>query len=151
MRRIAYIIFLIVFAVSAVHAQQGRRMERVHAIKVAYLTDKLQLTSEQSARFWPVYNRFEEEKMALVRTYRKDKSPAENTSEDPLRSVEDDIELQQRMLDLRKEYKDEFLKVISPQQLATLAEAEREFKRLLLQQIKERRNGNMNNRKGGWR
>lgn len=151
MRRTGYIILLMIFFFSAVKAQPGRRMERIHAIKVAYLTDKLQLTSEQSARFWPVYNRFEEEKKALVRTYRKDNNIGDAANEDPLRSIDEDIELQQRMLDLRKEYKDEFLKVISPQQLATLTEAEREFKRLLIQQIKERRNSNMNNRKGGWR
>jgi phosphoribosylamine-glycine ligase len=53
------------------------------------------------------------------------------------------------MLDLRKKYKDEFLKVISPQQLATLIESEKEFKRLLLQQMKDRRAGGMNNRRGG--
>ena len=47
-------------------AQPGKRMERIHAIKVAYLTDKLQLTSEQSEKFWPIYNRYEEERFATV-------------------------------------------------------------------------------------
>jgi hypothetical protein len=117
-------------------------MERIRAIKVAYITDKLQLTSEQSARFWPVYNRFEEDRMDIVRAYKKDKKFGESTAdEDPMRSVDNDIAMQEKMLDLRKKYKDEFLKVISAQQLATLIESEREFKKLLLQQMKERRGG----------
>jgi hypothetical protein len=134
----------------SVQAQQGgRRMERIHAIKVAYLTDKLHLTSEQSARFWPVYNMYEQEKMNLMRSYRDNNRMSENNTEDPMRSIEDDIVIQEKMLDLRKKYKDEFLKVISAQQLATLIESEKEFKRLLLQQIKEHKGGGMNNRRGG--
>ena len=69
------------------------------------------------------------------------------TPEEAMRSIDDDIEMQEKMLELRKKYKEEFLKVISPKQLATLVESEREFKKLLLQQLKERRE----NRGGGGR
>jgi hypothetical protein len=149
MRRTGFLILMMVLLGIWAQAQPGgRRMERIHAIKVAYLTDKLQLTSEQSARFWPVYNQYEEEKMGLMRSMRKNNSVNDNTSEDPMRSIDDDIAIQEKMLDLRKKYKDEFLKVISPQQLVTLIESEKEFKRLLLQQMKERRGG-MDNRRGG--
>lgn len=149
MSRIGYILLFIVLVCNTAYAQpDGRRMERIRAIKVAYITDKLQLTSEQSARFWPVYNRFEEDRMDIVRAYKKDKKLGESTTEeDPMRSVDNDIAMQERMLDLRKKYKDEFLKVISAQQLATLIESEREFKKLLLQQMKERRGGADNGRR----
>lgn len=153
MRRIGYTVLFIVFASVVVVAQpDGRRMQRVHAIKVAYLTDKLQLTSEQSARFWPIYNRFEEDRMNLIRMYKKNKGFNERgADEDPMRSLDNDIEMQEKMLDLRKKYKDEFLKIISAQQLVTLIESEREFKKLLLQQIKERRGTIENNRRGRMR
>jgi len=150
MRRTGFLILMMVLLSISVQAQPGGRgRERIHAIKVAYLTDKLQLTSEQSARFWPIYNTYEQDKMNLMRSYRDNNKMNENTTEDPMRSIEDDIVMQEKMLDLRKKYKDEFLKVISPQQLATLIESEKEFKRLLLQQIKERRGGGVNNRRGG--
>lgn len=150
MRRTGFFILMMVLLSISAQAQPGdRRMERVHAIKVAYLTDKLQLTSEQSARFWPVYNKYEDERKQLMRSYRKDHMGSENGSEDPMRSIDNDIAAQEKMLDLRKKYKDEFLKVISAQQLATLIESEKEFKRLLLQQMKERRGRGMDNRRGG--
>ena len=62
-----------------------------------------------------------------------------------MRSIDDDIEMQEKMLELRKKYKEEFLKVISPKQMAALVDAEREFKKMLLQQLRERRE----NRGGG--
>ncbi|OSZ78922.1 hypothetical protein CAP35_11925 [Chitinophagaceae bacterium IBVUCB1] len=137
MRRVVHIIIaILVFAIAA-NAQPAKRMERVRAIKVAYITDKLQLTTEQSAKFWPIYNRFEEERSDIVRQYRR--GGAVETTDEPLRSVDDDIEMQEKILALRKKYKDEFLKVISPKQLAALIEAEREFKKMLLQQLRERR------------
>lgn len=146
MRRVGYIILVLLMAFSA-QAQPGKRMERIHAIKVAYLTDKLQLTSEQSEKFWPIYNRYEEERFAIGRKYRKEAIGEGKTPEEAMRSIDDDIEMQEKMLELRKKYKEEFLKVISPKQLATLVESEREFKKLLLQQLKERRE----NRGGGGR
>ena len=148
MRRKGFLILMMVLSI-ATQAQPGRRMERIHAIKVAYLTDKLQLTSEQSARFWPVYNRFEDDRRELMFKYRKEKGLTDISDHDAMRSIDEDIAAQEKMLDLRKKYKDEFLKVISPQQLATLIESEKEFKRLLLQQMKDRRAGGMNNRRGG--
>lgn len=138
MRKIGYIIIALLTLATAVQAQPGRRMERVRAIKVAYITDKLELTTEQSAKFWPIYNRFEDERYDIVRQYRRG-NVGDPAIDESLRSVDDDIEMQEKMLALRKKYKDEFLKVITPKQLAALIDAEREFKRMLLQQLKERR------------
>lgn len=125
--------------VAVAHAQPGKRMERVRAIKVAYITDKLQLSAEQSEKFWPVYNQFEEERFTLLRKYRRSEGHAGQTPEESIRSIDEDIEMQEKMLELRKKYKDQFLKVITPNQLAALVDAEREFKKMLLQQLKDRR------------
>lgn len=150
MRTKIILIASLLLMVVAVQAQPGRHMERIHAIKVAYLTDKLKLTSEESARFWPVYNRFEDERRELLSKYRKEKRTTGVNDDDAMRSIDDDMEMQQKMLDLRKKYNDEFLKVITPQQLATLIESEKEFKKLILQQIKERR-GSMDKRRSPMR
>ncbi len=138
MRKIGYIIIALLTLAVAAKAQPGKRMERVRAIKVAYITDKLELTTEQSAKFWPIYNRFEDERLDIVRQYRRGANTDPATDES-MRSVDDDIEMHEKMLALRKKYKDEFLKVITAKQLATLIDAEREFKKMLLQQLKERR------------
>ncbi|MBL7681950.1 MAG: hypothetical protein JNK00_01220 [Flavipsychrobacter sp.] len=139
MRRVGYIILMLLMIVTVAHAQPGKRMERVRAIKVAYITDKLQLSAEQSEKFWPVYNQFEEERFALWRKYRRSEGHAAQTHEESIRSIDEDIEMQEKMLELRKKYKDQFLKVITPNQLAALVDAEREFKKMLLQQLKDRR------------
>ncbi|MBS1774328.1 MAG: hypothetical protein JST82_15840 [Bacteroidetes bacterium] len=151
MEKLLRIILLLVLTTSVVRAQPGqggRRMERIHAIKVAYITDKIGLSEEQAQRFWPVYNRYEEEKMSIRRQYMQNRrvDNSKMNDEESMRSIDGDIELQEKMLDVRKHYKDEFLKIITPQQLSALIEAEKGFKQMLLRQLKEHRES-----KGGWR
>jgi hypothetical protein len=48
--------------------------------------------------------------------------------------------LKQDQLDLEKDYSQRFQKVITPQKLMNLRQAEGDFRRLLLRQIQERQN-----------
>jgi len=41
------------------------KKEQVKALKVSFITTELNLTSEQSAKFWPVYNAFEEKQWQI--------------------------------------------------------------------------------------
>ena len=128
------------------HDDGQHRFERIHAIKVAYITDKLHFTSEQSAQFWPVYDKYEQEVRRTRREffdkYKDQHSDDDNTSK---QFVDDDLDYQQDILNIKRRYKDDFLKIISSQQLADLYKAEREFKMLLLKELNERHKGNNDN------
>ncbi|MCB0700502.1 MAG: hypothetical protein H6551_05515 [Chitinophagales bacterium] len=115
--------------------------EKVKALKVAFITNKLELTSEQSAAFWPVYNEFEKEKRELKKDFMseyKDKNP---TTDDKTahQYINDNLDYQEKELALKKKYKDKLLKVISATQLAELYRSEQDFKRMLLDELKQRR------------
>jgi hypothetical protein len=147
MKRIICIISLILVTLPGIVRAQpgpGRRAERIHAIKVGYLTDRLRLTSSQAATFWPVYDNYESEvreaRRSFLQKYRRGDA-TENDAESR-RFIEDNLDFQEQALSINRKYKDQFLKIISPQQLATLYEAERDFKKLLLQQLRQRRGRN---------
>lgn len=120
---------------------QQNKFERIHAAKVSYITDRLHLTADQSARFWPVYNQYDDALKSLRKEY-FDKYTNSKTlpgSEAESRKyVEDDFAFQEAQLALKKKYRDEFQKVLSAQQLAQLYQAERDFKKLLVQELQER-------------
>jgi len=119
------------------------QMERIHSIKVAYITDRLHLTVEQSQQFWPVYNAYEKEQKALWNNFKKKYKGADKTDDNVARQMFDDrIDVQDAQLDLKRKYKDQFLKIISPQQLGDLFKAESEFIALLKQRLNEKRGGN---------
>ena len=141
--------FLIIILISSVvvYGQPepgGPPMKRIHAAKMAYITDRLHLTQEQSASFIPLYNEYEQELRTIRQSFFKKYKGANGEEQDKMAArqfIEDDLDYQQQVITLKRKYNDSFLKVISAQQLADLYTAEREFKQLLMQQLKQRRGG----------
>lgn len=137
------ILMLLAFACNIVAAQPREKYERVHAIKVGYLTDKLHLTPDQAAKFWPVYNQYEDEQRSLRRKFLmeyKDKQQGMDR-EEAMKFVDGNLDYQEAELKLKRKYKEELLKTITAQQLAELYQSERDFKKILIQQLRDRRAG----------
>ena len=59
-------IFLLLLSITRV-AQPSfkQKKEQLKALKIAYITDELQLSSDEASRFWPVYNAFDEKQREL--------------------------------------------------------------------------------------
>ena len=140
MKQVICILSLLLFS-PTLQAQPGQRANRVQAIKVGFITERLELSSTQAVAFWPVYNDYEMELRESRKAFRqkyKDGNADRNETEAG-QYIEDNLDFQEKTLELRRKYKDKLLKTISAQQLAELYEAERDFKKLLLQQLRERR------------
>jgi len=125
-------------------------MERIHALKVAFITDKLRFTSTQSAHFWPIYDEYEKEmhtiRGSFFQKYRNSNS-FEANSHEARQYIDDNLDYQEQIIQLKRKYNEQYLKVLSAKQVADLYDAEREFKQMLIQQLRERHGGNGG---GGW-
>lgn len=120
-------------------AQDHRgRHEQIETIKVAFITNKLDLTSEEAQKFWPVYNNYQKEMMYLMKKRREDR---QKTNIDPNDQINADLTYESRMLELKKKYKKFYLKAIPPQKVLLLYQTEREFREHLIKQLKDRRKG----------
>ena len=153
MKKIFLIGLLFTLLIPAAFAQRGmqgeRPMERIHAAKMAYITDRLRLSSDQTIHFTPIYTEYEQEVRDTRRKYLqkyKGINPDEADDATSRQYIDDNLDLQQELIQIKRKYNDRFLKVISVQQLADLAQAEREFKQILMQRLKERKE---NGRNGG--
>ncbi len=154
MKRIAASLLFLLITVTVSFGQRdghpaGRGMERIHAAKMAYITDRLHLTAEQSGNFTPLYNEYEQEKIASRRKYMqkyKSMEPDEADDATSKQFIDDNLDYQQEVIQIKRRYNDRFLKIITPQQLADLHQAEREFKQILMQRLRERRE----NGRGHW-
>jgi Spy/CpxP family protein refolding chaperone len=121
-------------------AQNGRpqdRKENVEAAKVAFLTDKMGLTAEQSQKFWPLYNEYEAKRRELVRAYRSGyREDVDQLSEQEAKARVDGMFVtREKELELEKEYVARYQRVITPNQIIKLYRSEREFTKLLLQKL----------------
>lgn len=141
MKRILVLLFLLTIGFHT-YAQDNQQSGRIRALRISYISSKLNLNANQSAQFWPIYNRYSDERRELRAAYRKNYKGIQGRNMDKMEAyqyVENNIEYQEKELALKKKYKDELLRVISPQQLATLYQAERDFKSILIKRLQEHR------------
>ncbi len=145
MKKLLQVLFIVLFTANLSWAQpEGRKMEQIHAAKMVYISDRLHLSIEQSQNFLPVYNEYEKELRGIRQDFKKKlniNNGERNDETSDRQYVDDNLDYQQQVIDLKRRYNDRFLKVISSTQLATLYQAEREFKHILLQRLKDRKNG----------
>ena len=122
--------FLLLFVVSSKHlSAQG---DRVESLRVAFITEQLQLTPEESQKFWPVYNQYRGELKSLRQAYRLDTS-----NDDELQLADKKLEFEQKKLDLLKKYRPQIEQVIGAKKFGMLITSEEKFKQELLKRIQE--------------
>jgi len=122
MKKYLLIILAVFGSYSFTMAQNGNGREKVQALKVAFITQKLHLTTAEAEKFWPVYNQYDNEIMQLRASSRSG----------------DVLDNEQKLLDIRKKYKSSFEKILGPQRLNDLYNAERDFRNVLIQRLKQR-------------
>lgn len=125
MKNILLIVALIL-NFSFVYAQDDGKEpkgEKIQALKIAFITQKLDLTTDEAQRFWPVYNRYETEIKGVMN---------EN------KNSGDAIESEEKILNIKKRYRQEFINVVGQPKANTLFNAEREFRGVLMRHLKNR-------------
>lgn len=133
-RILSLILFCLTVSFSAL-AQDAPKAEvqRLEAYKIAYLTKKLNLSPSEAQKFWPIYNKYQEEVKNLRVDSRQDKKS--------------EIETEEKMLNIRKKYNDEFSKAINNDKVNTLFRSEREFSLMVQKELIERRQQKLDQRR----
>lgn len=123
--------------VSASYAQDGGH-QKIENAKIGLITNRLNLTPEQSQQFWPVYNEFDDRKKEIRKQMRKlivETNTLTTPDEKILANLKETLNLQQKEVDLEREYMNKFLKVVNVRQLAELYKAEQMFTQMLIQRL----------------
>jgi hypothetical protein len=138
-----YILFLLIIHFAGVAFPQGHRREaagerigreKIKAAHAAYITERLELTSGEAEKFWPVYREYGEKRKAIRQQYREAKRNGDEKALVDLR-----LNLKQQELDLEKAYSARFLEIIPAEKMVRLQQAETDFRKLVLRQIQQRR------------
>jgi hypothetical protein len=145
-----FLLPLLLLFVSAVSFSQGFRgkKEKVKALKVAYITEELNLTTEEAQRFWPVYNAFDDKQAELRHEKMKaildrfEPGSVEKLSEKDASSLLVQMEvIEENLFALRKKFIKELQSVLPAKKIIRLKKAEDDFNRQLLRQMRDNRRG----------
>ncbi len=134
MKRIFTLLIAICISSLPLLAQNdNREAGRLEAFKIAYLTKKLNLSPEEAQRFWPLYNRYQGELRSARISNKQGKA--------------NEIELEEKVLGIRKKYNEQFSKALSDEKVNQLYKSEKEFGAMVQKELMERRQERINNRK----
>ena len=150
------LLFVSVFLISiASFGQDGplrerfkEKKEQIKALKVAFITTELNLTPEESAKFWPLFNAFEDRQQEIkkqkIKAYleRTDGSSIDKLSEKEAATLLTQMEsTEDELYQLKKKFVTN-LKVILPStKILKLKKAEEQFSKKLLQQYRDKKIG----------
>jgi Skp family chaperone for outer membrane proteins len=139
---------ILVLATSFTFAQGNQeKREKIKALKVAFLTEKLALSSEEAQKFWPIYNAFEEKQFEIrykklkgLGNQLKDNSEEKILDKEALQLIAQFESYEDELHGLKKKFIKDLLVVLSPKKVILLKKYEDEFNRKLLRQMREGRN-----------
>src|SRR6056300_2020670 len=116
------------------------KREKIEAIKVAFITEQIDLSVEESQSFWPVYNEMSNKEHALRKAQRDAFSGLkdfENTSDKEVeKAIMELADLSVEIEELRKEYLPKYIDIIGAKKTAKLMKAEKEFGKRLMERMK---------------
>ncbi|MBS1682960.1 MAG: hypothetical protein JST48_14705 [Bacteroidetes bacterium] len=122
-------------------SQAPSAKEKIKAARVGLITQRLNLTSEQAQKFWPIYNEFDLKRTEIRKPYREAQRKIRNIS-DPIQQqavVDLGLKVKQDELNLEKEYSAKLSNVITAQQMLSLHQAEHDFRNIIINMLNNRR------------
>jgi len=138
MKKLIIVLFLATLGMNA----QDRKFEEIKAHKIAYITQKVNLTSTQAQKFWPIYNKHGQQMRILRKTQLESLKTLKDKNTDELSDKK-----AKEMLLTHGQIREDLTKkmeqlinllegVITPQQTIKLLMAEEDFKKKLLKRFR---------------
>jgi Spy/CpxP family protein refolding chaperone len=122
----------------------GKKGGKIKALKVAFITNELALTPEESAKFWPLYNAFEEKQKEIKKLRlrgvltRMDEDSFAKLSDKEATALLAQIEsYEEELYQAKKKFVTSLKNVLTPRKILQLKRAEDNFNIKLLQQYRK--------------
>lgn len=140
------IVLFLLFSTTLMFGQRRPDKEKIKSLKVAYITERLNLTSSEAQTFWPIYNAHEEqmesfrnqERSQIYGKLKDMESLSDKEIETLLREL---ITLENQKHAANQQFLKDIQKVISAKKTFLLLKTENGFKRRLLQQYRQKQGG----------
>ncbi len=119
MKKIYTLLFFIFIGAAAFAQPDEKKAKEIESLKVAFISKELDLSTDEAQKFWPVYNQYNKEMKAAKK-------------EDL-----DVLDRDEKVLNIRKKYKDQFSKSISNDKINKLYGIESRFHQLLIKSMRK--------------
>lgn len=155
MKNILYIMLALVISAGPLFSQveggkdnkRAQKKAKIKEMKVAFLTQEMDLTETEAQNFWPVYNSHADQLKSLRKEHRSLRDKFKGKSIDDLSDAEanelmnGEMEFHQKKFDVEKQFNADLKSVLPVKKVLKFHKAERQFKRKLLKKMRRRGKG----------
>ncbi len=131
-------LLLLLFNKQSLSAQPEK--DKVEALRVSFISKRVELTGAEAEKFWPVYNEYNDKIKAirknLRQSYRKKSETLTEKEAEELYYL--DLQSKQAETDVHKVYSEKIKGIIGFKKFVKLRQAEEDFKREIINTIKEK-------------
>lgn len=140
-RILTTLLMLVTIFIYGQHKPDG---DKIKALKVAFITERLDLNSKEAQAFWPLYNKYEEDRENLRRKDRSEirgkiKGVENLTEKEASNLLEQYIDFEEEEERLDTAFYKNVAKVISAKKALLLLRSEEDFKRQLIKEYRQKR------------
>jgi Skp family chaperone for outer membrane proteins len=153
MKKIIILLCISLFCAHSFTAQGKKEgKEKIRTLKIAYITEQLELTTSEAEKFWPIYNMYDKEQHTLRGSYRftlkkaiQKNETLDSLSEDESRKlIVLKLNTDKKLYEAQKDFVKKIEGVISYKKIIKLQMAEIEFGRNLMRKYKRKRSDSKN-------
>ncbi|MDM1294730.1 hypothetical protein HX021_10570 [Sphingobacterium sp. N143] len=128
-------LFFSIFSIALGFAQDRNRFQAIENEKIAYITKELNLTPKEAQQFFPLYNEYSQTLWNLRKA--KLNGAPKNSFRGGSRS-RDVLQYDAKEVDVKKEYRGKFARVIGSSRASQFFEVEQEFREHLYKSLRNR-------------
>lgn len=143
------ILLLLCLTMLSGFSQNQDRRDRIKTLKIAFITERLNLTQTEAEKFWPIYNAFEDANHQLRHETRMERADfdIENLTDAEANNILDAmLKSESEKLELRKKFLQDLKSVLPAKKIILLKASEDQFNRRMLEEMRKRREGYGNKR-----
>src|SRR5690606_27447016 len=144
MKKYILILLLFIFAFGQGMAQEKNKRDYIKSLKIAFITENLNLTTDEAQRFWPVYNNYEDQRyLQVYKEYKeikhllRDKEFGDVSETQASRTLDRLITIKKNSLELEKKLFDDLSDFIPSTKILYLKKLEDDFNHKLLEKLKK--------------
>ena len=131
------IFFGLIFSTVIMSAQNGGGAKQLQAQRIAFITERMNLTPEEAQQFWPLYNQFNENLKQIRQAYQLTKVGEDATDDQVEKFLLSGFDKDQKEIELKKDYYLRLKKILNVRKIQKLFRAEVEFRQEVIQQLKK--------------
>jgi hypothetical protein len=122
---------------------QNPNLDKLNAYKIAFFTRRLNLTSQEAEKFWPVYNDYQSKRTSIqIERQKLNRNINQNelnmSEKEMIEAGDKFVSMQVQEAALGQEYHKKFKEILSPVKVIRLYQAENQYRLQLLNELEKK-------------